>query len=461
LVKVLAEDFPPIGNLAFSPDGQTLAASHDKGVTIWDTDSARQLSFIALEPPPDSLEFSSDGARLAGTTWIRHDLVFINDVRSDRPTVCFAGITGDGMRYSLAPDGKTLASAGIGLPATLWDASNGQKKATFTGGVREINTLVFAPDGKSIFLGCGDGRVRAWRTAPELPPILSLDGCTDEVWSLAFAPDGESLFSGADDHLITVWNPRSGLRIGELRGHEALVASLAIERTGTTMASASFDGTVRLWDLAAGTEKLVLRGHSGAVRAVAFSLDGRQVASGGDDNVVRLWDAAGGRPLSVIPGHTAKIRAVSFDPGGKYLVSAGNDRTVRILDRDANAVRQILKGATNIASLAFSPDGAFLAAGDEGGDVTIWHTGSWENRALMRVCEAPVWGLSYSPDGETLAAACGDAKVRLLHPDTSQILLELDGHATRVNAVAVAPSGRAVASASHDGAIKVWIADAP
>ena len=174
--------------------------------------SARQLSFIALEPPPDSLEFSSDGARLAGTTWIRHDLVFINDVRSDRPTVCFAGITGEGMHYSLSPDGRTLASAGIGLPAALWDTSNGQKKVAFTGAVREINALVFAPDGKSVFLGCGDGLVRAWRTAPEPPPVRSLDGCTDQVWSLAFAPDGDSLFSAADDHLITVWNPRTGLR---------------------------------------------------------------------------------------------------------------------------------------------------------------------------------------------------------------------------------------------------------
>ena len=461
VVKMLAEHFPHIGNLTFSPDGQMLAASHDKGVTIWDTESAGQKSFIALNPPPDSLEFSSDGARLAGTTWIRHDLVFINQVRSDQPAVSFAGITGERMRYSLSPDGKTLASAGIGLAAALWDTATGQKKAAFTGAVREINALVFAPDGRSVFLGCGDGRVRAWHTAPEPPPVRALEGCKDEVWALAYAPRGDSLFSAADDHLITVWNPRTGLRVGELRGHQALVASLVIERTGTTLASASFDSTVRLWDLATLTEKLVLRGHSGVVRAVAFSPDGRQVASGGDDNVVRLWDVAGGHPLAVILGHTANIRALSFDPRGKYLVSAGNDRTIRILDRDANALLQILKGATNIASLAFSPDGAFLAAGDEGGNVTIWHTSSWENRALMRVCEASVWGLSYSPDGETLAAACGDATVRLLQPNTSQILLELDGHATRVNAVAFAPSGRAVASASHDGAVKVWSADAP
>ena len=235
------------------------------------------------------------------------------------------------MRYSLAPDGKTLASAGIGLPAAIWDTSSGQKKADFTGAAREINALVFAPDGKSVFLGCGDGRVRAWHTAPEPTPVRALEGCKHEVWALAYAPGGDSLFSAADDHLITMWNPHSGSRLGELRGHQALVASLAVERTGTTLASASFDSTVRLWDLPTLTEKLVLRGHSGAVRAVAFSPDGRQVASGGDDNVVRLWDVAGGEPPAVIQGHTANIRPSVIRPeeANTFASAVGNDRTIR------------------------------------------------------------------------------------------------------------------------------------
>ena len=56
--------------------------------------------------------------------------------------------------------------------------------------------------------------------------------------------------------------------------------------------------------------------------------------------------------------------------------------------------------------------------------------------------DAEIWALAFSPDGRTLAAACGDAKVRLWDPITGQVMLVLEGHSQRVNAVAFSPDGR-------------------
>jgi WD40 repeat protein len=58
-------------------------------------------------------------------------------------------------------------------------------------------------------------------------------------------------------------------------------------------------------------------------------------------------------------------------------------------------------------------------------------------------------------------AACDDAKVRLWDPITGQVMLVLDGHAQRVNAVAFSPGGQTLASASHDGTIKLWHGEVP
>ena len=74
----------------------------------------------------------------------------------------------------------------------------------------------------------------------------------------------------------------------------------------------------------------------------------------------------------------------------------------------------------------------------------------------MKGSDAAVWGLAFSRDGRTLASACGDAKVRLWDPISGQVVLVLDGHTQRVNAVVFSPDGQTLASADHKGEIKLW-----
>ncbi len=108
------------------------------------------------------------------------------------------------------------------------------------------------------------------------------------------------------------------------------------------------------------------------------------------------------------------------------------------------------------SSLAFSPDGTILAAGDDWGTVSFWDVATWSIRTSVKGSDAAVWGLSFSPDGRTLAAACGDAKVRLWDPISGQVVLVLDGHSKRVNAVVFSPDGQTLASADHKGEVKLW-----
>jgi WD40 repeat protein len=81
---------------------------------------------------------------------------------------------------------------------------------------------------------------------------------------------------------------------------------------------------------------------------------------------------------------------------------------------------------------------------------------TWSRRIAVNGSDATIWDLDFSPDGRTLAAACGDAKVRLWDPISGQVVLVLDGHSQRVNAVAFSPDGRTLASADHKGEIKLW-----
>ncbi len=64
-LKTIAGSLSSINCLALSPDGRTLAASHERGLTTWDTDSGAELGSIKL-PIMHHLFFSSDGDRLVG-----------------------------------------------------------------------------------------------------------------------------------------------------------------------------------------------------------------------------------------------------------------------------------------------------------------------------------------------------------------------------------------------------------
>ena len=64
--------------------------------------------------------------------------------------------------------------------------------------------------------------------------------------------------------------------------------------------------------------------------------------------------------------------------------------------------------------------------------------------------------VAFAPDGARLASASGDATVRVWDAVSGDELLTLSGHSSMVNAVAFAPDGARLASASDDATVRVW-----
>ncbi len=119
-------------------------------------------------------------------------------------------------------------------------------------------------------------------------------------------------------------------------------------------------------------------------------------------------------PLT-LTGHTAAVWSVAFSPNGKWLASASRDQTVKVWDVTSGQVKLTLEGHTD-----------------------------------------PVLSMAFSPDGKRLASASGDRTVKVWDATNGQETLTLKGHISRVASVAFSADGKRLASASFDQTVKVW-----
>jgi WD40 repeat protein len=86
------------------------------------------------------------------------------------------------------------------------------------------------------------------------------------------------------------------------------------------MVSGSSDYTLKVWDLATGAELRTLSGHKGSVRAVAVTPDGRRVVSGSWDHTLKVWDLATGAELATMI-LDAPLLSVALTPDGATIIA--------------------------------------------------------------------------------------------------------------------------------------------
>ncbi len=105
--------------------------------------------------------------------------------------------------------------------------------------------------------------------------------------------------------------------------------------------------------------------------------------------------------------------------------------------------------------VAFSPDGAMVAAGGWDRAVTLWDLQQVEPARTLGPHSAPVYALAFRPDGGMLAAADGP-NVALWNPHTGELLGTLAGHQGTVRSVAFTWDGAMLASGSDDQTVILW-----
>ena len=93
------------------------------------------------------------------------------------------------------------------------------------------------------------------------------------------------------------------------------------------------------------------------------------------DSTVRLWDPESGRCLHTLEHHTQPVYSVAFSPDGRYLATGSRDKLCLIWNvKDGRLVRQY-EGGGGIFEIAWNYTGLKLAASFQDSTVRGWGGG--------------------------------------------------------------------------------------
>jgi WD40 repeat protein/class 3 adenylate cyclase len=396
------------------------------------------------------------------------------------------GIDGDA-GSALVDGGRTLVVVGS-TSAVLVDADTLARLRTIPlPHSVPIFQAAVSPNGRTIAIGTFLGSVSFVDT--ESGAVTPGSGAhTAPVQRLAFSPDGRTLVTTGDDGAAIVWNPQTASPLERLVGHGGRIAGLAISGDGKTVFTSSLDGAVFRWDLgdesrfgrsfSTGTpgETHFGRDASEVPPPLAVSPDGSLFAVRAGNSRVRLYSTANARAVKefAVPVD-GDVVGLAWSARGMLAVS-GDGGTVQLWDvtRKPQLVRRLRGlGSVNgepesVSAVAFSPDGALLAAGDVNhtpgstpwryGTIAVWDVNSGELQWKRTTKLGWVNAVPFSPDGKTIAAAREDGVLLLYEAKTGRVMrtLRLEGGGGLLFATAAYSSDGTLATGTWAGIVQLW-----
>lgn len=285
------------------------------------------------------------------------------------------------------------------------------------------------------------------------------------VRTVAYSPDGNFLATGSRDNSIKLWQVSTGREIRTFLGHLNPVNVVVFDPSGQWLASGSSDNSVIIWDVATGNIRLKISGHSRRVSSLDFNSDGTLLASGGWDSKVYVWNTASGEKVGEYKGNPATGIGVGvqvlFTKNSQQLITGNDDGKIIIYDLQSGVAKDTLR---NISPSSCGGCPSFIQLGEKGsellsasrrGPVTLWNMQT--GKKLEEYSEEGEEYNAVGMEGKTMFASDEDT-VKIWNT-TGRLINNILLTETEINAAALSPDGKRLATATNDRITRIWNAE--
>ncbi|HIF33465.1 MAG TPA: hypothetical protein EYQ75_17835 [Planctomycetaceae bacterium] len=251
-------------DIAFGPKGQQIAGGGLDGVLIWNVESQERIVQVSPSTLPHDIAFSPDGTLLAVAECGYHP-----DARKRRYVPCVVSV---------------------------WNIGTGERTFALEGNRRDVHSVSFSPDGKTIASGGKDGSIRIWDT--NTGEQLKTWSAGSSVADVVYLTDGKLIASTGDSGSVRLWQIGTGKIETTLVFSGTKGTALACSPDGALIACADYSGVVRLWNIEDGKLTLEFKAHTAVIQGLGFSRDGKKLVSASHDSSVKVWSIGTGEGLS-------------------------------------------------------------------------------------------------------------------------------------------------------------------